>query len=236
MEQTRVNPLRLAYHWLKLRLGGGGQSNESAILKTLAGPTRTFVEFGFHPTEFNCIGFRATHNGLLIDGDPRTVALGRFLLPRHLKVVHRFLTLENLCFVETAFPRIGILSIDVDGNDFWFLERLLPTKPEVICVEYNASFGHESVTVPYDPAFNRHEKHASGWYHGASLSALARLCGRFGYGLAAVSDAGGNAFFTPSGTLDPAEAYRESRLRNEWSRNSAAQQWETVRHLPLTPV
>jgi hypothetical protein len=178
------------------------------------GPTRTFVEFGFHPTEFNCLGLRATHKGLLIDGNPRNVALGKLLLPRHIKVVQRFLTLENLHFDETAFPRIGILSIDVDGNDFWLLERLLPTKLDVICVEYNAGFGHESVAVPDDPAFNRHEKRVSGWYHGASLNALARLCGCFGYGLAAVSDAGGNAFFTNSGTLDPAKAYREGRLRN----------------------
>lgn len=234
--QSQVNPLRLAYHWMKLRFRSGGQSDESQILSRLAGPTRTFVEFGFHPTEFNCIGFRATHDGLLIDGDDRNVALARWLLPRRIKVLQRFLTLDNLDDVESAFPKIGILSIDVDGNDFWFLERLLPTKPEVVCVEYNASFGHEPVTVPYDPAFDRHRKHASGWYHGASLSALARLCGRFGYGLAAVSDAGGNAFFTTSGTLDPQRAYRESRLRNEWSRTSGAQQWEAVRHLPLVSV
>lgn len=227
---------RLAYHWLKLRFRRGGQSDEAQILKRLAGPTRTFVEFGFHPTEFNCIGFKDTHDGLLIDGDSRNVALGARLLPRRIRVLQRFLTVDNLDCVERAFPKLGILSVDVDGNDYWFLERLLPTQPEVICVEYNASFGQERVTVPYDPAFNRHDKHPSGWYHGASLSALCQLCGRFGYGLAAVSDAGGNAFFTKGGSLDPRASFRESRLRNTWSGKTGQQQWETIRHLPLVQV
>lgn len=194
------------------------------------------MEFGFHPTEFNCIGFKDTHEGLLIDGDQRNVALGARLLPRRIRVLQRFLTLDNLDCVTTAFPKLGVLSVDVDGNDYWFLERLLPARPEVVCVEYNASFGHEPVTVPYDPAFDRHDKHASGWYHGASLSALSQLCARFGYGLAAVSDAGGNAFFTAAGSLDPREAFRESRLRNAWSNTTCAQQWDAIRHLPLVRV
>ena len=227
---------RFVYHWLKLRFRRSGQSDEAQILKRLAGPTRTFVEFGFHPTEFNCIGFKDTHDGLLIDGSERTVALGRRILPSRIRVMQRFLTLDNLDCVESAFDRIGILSVDVDGNDYWFLERLLPTKPEVVCVEYNASFGHEPVTVPYDAAFDRHSKHSSGWYHGASLSALSTLCGKFGYGLAAVSDAGGNAFFTAGGSLDPHEAFRESRLRNSWSGTTSEQQWESIRHLPLVHV
>ena len=58
----------------------------------------------------------------------------------------RFLTRDNLDFIREAFPALGILSIDVDGNDYWFLEALIGIQPAIICVEYNASFGLEPVT------------------------------------------------------------------------------------------
>jgi len=231
-----ANLFRLCYHWMKLRLQPSGQSDEANLVKKLAGPTKTFVEFGFHPTQFNCIGLIKTHRGLLIDGDRRRATLGNKLLPSSIEVRSEFLNLDNIDAVGSHFPKVGVLSIDVDGNDYWFLERLLRTSPELICVEYNASFGHESVTVPYDPAFMRHSKHSSGWYHGASLVALAKLCAGFGYGLAAVSAGGGNAFFTRSGSLDAQTVYRECTLRNTLSKTSAQQQWETIRHLPLIKV
>jgi len=157
-------------------------------------------------------------------------------LPRAIEIRSEFLDVDNIDAVGSHFPKIGVLSIDVDGNDYWFLERLLPYSPELICVEYNASFGHECVTVPYDAAFIRHTKHSSGWYHGASLVALTKLCAGFGYGLIAVSAAGGNAFFTRSGSLDAKTAFRESTLRNALSKTSVKQQWETIRHLPLIKI
>lgn len=172
----------------------------------------------------------------MIDGDRCRATLGKKLLPSSIEVRSEFLNLQNIVAVGAHFAKLGVLSIDVDGNDYWFLERLLPSSPELICVEYNASFGHECVTVPYDAAFMRHTKHSSGWYHGASLVALAKLCSSFGYGLAAVSAGGGNAFFTRSGSLDAQTAFRECTLRNALSKTSARQQWETIRHLSLIKV
>jgi hypothetical protein len=136
-----------------------------------------------------------------------------------------------------------VLSIDVDGNDYWFLDALLPLQPKLIVVEYNASFGLRPITIPYDPAFDRHQKHGSGWYHGASLTALCSLTERHEYALVAVSDAGGNAFFMkrdqsiPSfPPLDAHAAYRESRLRNQWSGTTAAQQWAMIEHMAYVQV
>jgi hypothetical protein len=106
----------------------------------------------------------------------------------------------------------------------------------VICVEYNASFGLEPVSVPYDPTFDRHKKHASGWYPGASLTALAKLCACSGYGLAAISDAGANAFFTRAGKLDPVTSWRSNTLRDDWSGKNAEQQFSLIRELPLIQV
>ncbi|MER9851258.1 hypothetical protein NKJ55_28865 [Mesorhizobium sp. M0106] len=236
----RATPLRYYFHLIKGRMAGAPQSDESAILSRLVGQCpRTFLEFGFHPTEYNCIGLK-DFKGLLVDGDPQTVRLARALLPSRIEARQSFITLDNIKGLGAHFPKLGVLSIDVDGNDYWFLKELLPVKPAVISVEYNASFGLKPVTVPYDGSFDRKQKHESGWYHGASITALTQLCKGHGYKLVAVSAAGGNVFFLPHGSempeLDPAQAYRESTLRNRWSGTSAKEQWEQVKRLPLVDV
>lgn len=115
---------------------------------------------------------------------------------------------------------IGLLSIDLDGNDYWILETVAAVQARIIVVEYNSIFGPErAVTVPYDPDFVRHDKHWSGLYWGASLSALAHSAARKGYALVGGNRAGNNAFFVrrdvlgviPEVSVD--EAYRMSRFR-----------------------
>lgn len=236
----RRTPVRYLYNRLKMLRKRGGQSDEASILTRLAADCpRSFVEFGFHPTEFNCVGLD-DWAGLLIDGDPDTVKLARRLLPKRIHIEHRFLTLENLDLVRTHHAELGVLSIDVDGNDFWFLEALLPRRPHVVCVEYNASFGLEAISVPYDPAFDRHAKDASGWYHGASLLALTRLCHAHDLKLVGISQSGGNAFFVRHERdlpeLNPTTAYRENALRNRFSGTTAAEQWARIKHLPFVAV
>ena len=235
----RFGPLRRAL--LRRRMAGGifGQSDEAQILRRLVdagnGPP-TFIEFGFHPAEFNCAALLSDHRGLLIDGSGSQVDDARRLLPTAVRIERRFLTLDNLDLVRAAFPQVGVLSIDVDGNDYWFLDALIDLGPTVIAVEYNASFLDHSVTVPYDAAFDRHAKHASGWYHGASLIALHRLARRYGYGLAAVASGGGNAFFTRDGDLDPATAWQPTALRDRSSGTTAAEQWAAICVLPFTQI
>lgn len=224
------------------------QSNEGEILARLARATnapKTFVEFGFHWREFNCIGLIREYSGLLIDGSERNVRLARSLFPKNIRVEARFLTLENLGFIEQHFAGrpLGILSIDVDGNDYWFLQKLLPLRPAIVAVEYNASFLLQRITVPYKPEFDRSKEHPSGLYCGASLTALAALCRGQGYSLVAISDSGVNAFFVRDELLSPdlqplaAEtAYRECALTNMWNGSTAREQWALIRHLAYVEV
>jgi hypothetical protein len=232
-------PLRPIYRKLRLLAAGRSQSNESMILdrliKAVDAPL-TFIEFGFHATEFNCIRLVHRAQGLLIDGDAAGVAVAREVLPRNVETVARFLTLENLDLIRNRFAQIGILSIDVDGNDYWFLEALIDTRPSIVVAEYNASLGLRPITVPYDAEFDRHQKHASGWYHGASITALCKLAARHGYGLAAVSDGGQNLFFTRDGSLDPAVSWRPNVLREKWSGKSVPEQWSTIAEMPFVTV
>lgn len=235
-----IGPLRRGLYRWRSRGGVGGQSDESAILSRIAeeiSPTETFVEFGFHPAEFNCAELvRRSWRGLLVDGSKDQVADARRTLPPGVRVEQQFLTLETLDIIRNAFPRLGVLSVDVDGNDYWFAEALIDLRPDILIVEYNASFGREPITVPYDAAFDRVAKHPTGWYHGASLSALAILARKHGYGLHAVSSAGGNAFFTKVGTLDPVEAWRPSALRDKWSGTTWEEQFAAVADMPFVRV
>jgi hypothetical protein len=230
--------LRRLYYRLQLRRARA-QTDESAIIARLTtSAPRTFIEIGFHPIEFNSIDLARSleWNGLLIDGSARQTQDARALFPDRISIVNRFLTLDNLDFIKSHFRQVGVLSIDIDGNDYWLLQALIDIQPSVVSVEYNASFGLEPVTVPYEPAFERHEKHPKGWYHGASLTALSHLCMQYGYGLAAVSKGGANAFFTKDGSLDPATSWKPNELRDKWSSSTAQEQWQSVCDLPFVRV
>ena len=120
---------------------------------------------------------------------------------------------------------IGLLSIDLDGNDYWVLESINVVTPRIIVAEYNGVFGAEAaVTVPYDPAFVRGEKHWSWLYWGASLAALTRLANEKSYALVGGNRAGNNAFFVrrdvlgniPEVSLE--EAYVQCRFRDSRDR------------------
>ena len=233
---------------------GPSQSNEADILDRLLAVVdtpATFCEFGFHLAEFNAgrlllRGWR----GLLIDSDVCAMATAHEFLVRHPQLpttaLCAFLDRDNARpLIEKHFSGapLGVLSVDVDGNDYWLFAELLPLRPAIVVMEYNATFGLRPVTVPYDPAFERHQKHPSGWYHGASITALHALGARQGYSLVAVSDSGINLFFVKDALvpatmprLEPAAAYRENQLRNLWSKKTAAEQWAAVRHLPLVEV
>ncbi len=89
---------------------------------------------GFHPSEYNCIGL-ADFDGVLVDGDPLIVDLAHELLRGKLRVQQCFITVENCHTLLDGFSELGVLSIDVDGNDYWFLEKLIRAQPAVIAVE-----------------------------------------------------------------------------------------------------
>ena len=234
----KIGALRRLYYRTRLMLPRG-QSDETDILRRLTSTsTKTFVEFGFHPIQFNCVELAKTKGwrGMLIDSDEHQVRDAAAVLPQRVSVKHAFLTAENLAIVASAFSKLGVLSIDVDGNDYWFLKELITVSPDVISIEYNASLGLDPITVPYDPAFDRMKKHHTGWYHGASLSAISQLCSRHGYGLTAVSKAGANAFFSKDGNLDPLQNWRPNALRNQWSKTTPNEQWQAISHLPFIKV
>lgn len=169
-----------------------------ALLDEAGVLSRRFVEIGSGLSGGNS-GFLAREcgwSGLMVDGhaDHMTQVGRRFPTVR---AVAAWITRENINDVirDNGFGGdVDLFSLDLDGNDYWLWQAMTACTPRVVILEYNSMFGPDrSVTVPYDPAFNRKRHHAT--YYGASLTALTRASAAKGYRLVAVEPTGVNAFF-----------------------------------------
>lgn len=208
------------------------------ILRSVGPTPPTFVEFGVQDYEEANTRFLLVQKnwaGLVIDGSAENMRRLRsrdIYWQRSLTAVEAFVTRENIneLIANAGFTgEIGLLSIDIDGNDYWVWERIECISPIVVVCEYNSLFGASAtVTTPYDPEFQRGKAHYSHLYFGASLSALANLAGKKGYSLVGCNSAGNNAFFVRNDRLgadlaavSPAEAYVASRFRESRDRAGA---------------
>jgi hypothetical protein len=188
-----------------------------------------FVEFGVADySESNTRFLLVNDNwrGLILDGGADHQAfLRRTGLDwrHHIDAVSAFIDRDNidgLIREADISGDIGLLSIDLDGNDLWVLERISVVSPRILVVEYNATFGPEAaVTVPYDAGFQRTAAHSSNLYWGASIAALEIVARGRGYTLVAGNKAGNNVFFVRDDVLgelvrlSAAEAWAPSRFR-----------------------
>lgn len=209
------------------------QWGEDGILQYLLGKvpvaSTVFVEIGVQDySESNTRFLLQNDNwgGLIVDCDRAHVefAQAHGLDWRHeLTAAQAFVTRDNVNrVIAQAGLRgdIGLLSLDIDGNDYWVLDALDVVSPRILVVEYNSVLGPElAVTIPYTPDFDRRRAHPSTLYYGASLAALCLAAERKGYELVGSNSAGNNAFFVRRDVLGglapvpPREAWVASRFR-----------------------
>ena len=116
-----------------------------------------------------------------------------------LKVVEKEIDSENIIETlnENNFNKdIDLFSLDIDGIDYWVLEKLPNEFSKIIVVEYNAIFGDKlMVSVPNIKGFQRHKYHYSYLCFGASLKALINLLNKKGYIFLGTNLLRTNAFF-----------------------------------------
>lgn len=104
-----------------------------------------------------------------------------------------------LAEAKKMFGGVDIMSLDIDGNDYWVAERLDLSGVTIIVVEYNPIFGAaRAVTVPRNDSFSRGREHFSNLYYGASLSAFISLLAERGFSFVGTNRVGNNAFFIPT--------------------------------------
>jgi hypothetical protein len=183
------------------------QNEEDGItlaLVNLVGDTnRRFVEIGAGINGGNT-GFLAEvcgWTGSMVDGSPaRADRLHARFAKYGVRTAGAWITTENINQLVSDNGLTGdidLLSLDIDGNDYWVWQRLDACSPRIVILEFNAAFGPDrAVTVPYDPAFDRATFASfTRRYYGASLAALARLGREKGYRLVLVEPRGVNAYF-----------------------------------------
>lgn len=169
------------------------------IFRRIGAPARFFVEFGVESgREGNCVYLAdvAEWNGLFIEASPSLYrALDRkYRAFAGVRTCEAMVTPDN---VEELFGRAGVpaepdvLSIDIDGGDYWVWGEINNYRPRVVVVEYNpAPDPRRRLVQPLE---------RTGWdgteYFGASLAALRTLGESKGYRLVHTELAGANAFF-----------------------------------------
>jgi len=175
------------------------------------------------------------HNweGFLVDGSEKNQKMGlEFFKNFHNTSISqpeflvRWITAENVNEICRDFEisgEIDLLSIDIDGNDYWVLEALDRVSPRVIVLELqNAIPPNHSVTRPYLSDFDLHNYSGiERSFRGASISAFDRLLKGRGYMLIGTTNNGVNAFFVKSDiglgkfhSIEPGEALTDSYSRS----------------------
>lgn len=169
--------------------------------------------------------------GLLVDGNDQNVATGKAFYAAHHNtriwpptIVRQWVTRGNVNALLSGHGfrgEIDLLSIDVDGVDYWLWDAIDVISPRVVVTEINHLWGPDrSVSVPYSDDFvGGFTEHGSD-YAGASLAAFVRLARRKGYRLVGTNAYATNAFFIRKDiecdwlpAMDPANCFDHPRAQ-----------------------
>jgi hypothetical protein len=200
------------------------------LLSTVGDVPKRFVEIGVEDyTECNTrfLLRQGDWSGVVVEAEPncaRQIREREESWRYDLRLVEAFVTRENVDdLVRSAGfeGEIGVLSIDIDGNDYWVWQALTVVRPSIVVVEYNGRFGPErAITIPYEPTFTRMAASPTGIYYGASLAAMVGLGAAKGYDYVGSNSADTNAFFVRSEVrseglprLTAAQGFRSLRVR-----------------------
>jgi hypothetical protein len=215
------------------------QWGEDGIIQYLVSkidiPNKLFVEFGvenYLESNTRFLLINDNWSGVVIDGSKADINFIRKdpISWRHdITAIHAFITKDNineLIRQSISEEDIGLLSIDIDGNDYWVLNEIKVVKPRILICEYNNVFGcTHPITIPYSPNFVRRKAHFSDLYFGASLKAICELADVKGYDFVGTNSAGVNAFFvrkdlsSPFKKHKPEENFFPSKIRESRDEN-----------------
>lgn len=216
---------------------------------------QTFIEFGvedYRESNTRLLLHLRNWRGLVMDGSADHISdiRSQEIYWRHdLTAKCAFIDRDNInrLIADAGFKGgIGLLSVDIDGNDYWVWKAIDVVSPAIVICEYNAVFGDRyRMTVPYQADFQRTRAHHSNLYFGASLAALIDLAGRKGYTFVGTNSNGCNAFFVRNDHAGDTlraigkvrsfpSAIRESRdAFGQLTFASGESRVQAIRHLPV---
>jgi hypothetical protein len=178
------------------------------LLAVGGSPTRRFVDIGAGDCVFASntanLALNFGFDGLFVDADESRIEHGRRFYARHPDAMVRppvfvrsFVTRENVneILTEAGFTGdIDVLSIDIDGNDYWIWQALECVNPRFVIAEAHPELGREEWVMPYEPGFDAREAPPGAWM-GASPAAMVQLADSLGYRTVAANLYGFNIFF-----------------------------------------
>ncbi len=231
-------------------------SDEDGILlflTTLVGSgSRRLIDLGFATVEASNSANLVVHHGwtgLLVDADGSAIgraqaefrALGAYP-PRMVSAWLTAESVDDLLGEHAPDGEIDVLSIDIDGNDYWVWQAIEVVRPRIVVIEYQDIIGPgPSITIPYDPEFSLdrfpvNAEHNN--YVGASLRAMTTLAARKGYHLVATNSLGFNAFFLRDDLATPLipEIAVEDGFPHPWNDYGIRERWPLVADMPWQEV
>jgi hypothetical protein len=179
---------------------------------------------------------------LLVDGNEALIEQGRQFYSKHPEtsrvgpvLEHTWVTADGaqeLLEVHGFADELDLLSLDMDGNDYWVLDKLM-VRPRVVICEYNNRVpAGEAVVVPYAGEFvaEGNLTHGEGFY-GASLDAYRALLVSRGYRLVGANRHNTNAFFLREDVLPDVlpEVSATTCLSSAWARTQRERWWPVLR-------
>ncbi len=176
------------------------------LFAVLGAQSRTFIDIGAADgINSNCANLAINFgwHGLFIDGNEAAIANGRRFYSRHpdtslyppkftCAIVKRS-NINDLITTAGFEGAIDLLSIDIDGNDYWIWDVIDCIHPRVVCIETHIEFGYKDIVVPYDENYVYPGVHPD--YHGASPMAMVKLANRKGYRLIGANRYGFNTIY-----------------------------------------
>ena len=183
------------------------------ILAIIGMQNKNFIEIGSDDgINSNCanLALNFGYHGLFLDGNPNAIKRGRKF---YAKYPHPWMEApiftcdlvkrENINqLIKDAKLKgdIDVLSIDIDGNDYWIWDAITEVSPNIVIIETHIELGMRNIVVPYDPNYVFPGKHPI--YHGASPIAMVNLAKKKGYRLVGANDLGFNFIFVKNGLGD----------------------------------
>ncbi len=174
------------------------------LLGRLSGVPPVFADIGSGDcikSNCACLAVHEGWKGCFLDAQAQQLEVGeRFYgalagKEKGIRFLQAYITPENVngLLSGAGLPgEIGLLSIDIDGNDFWIWKAIGVIRPRIVVIEAKVEFGIANRVVPYAKS-NHHS--ADKMYNGASVEAMKELGRQKGYKLAGANKQGYNLFF-----------------------------------------
>ena len=146
---------------------------------------KSFLEIGTENYKESNTRFLLINNnwdGFIIEADKSSVQdikSQKVYWKYNLTVENEFVSQDNINKIIKRInvpKKLGILSLDIDGVDYWILKKMSSLEPSIIICEYNSLFGQKkAITVPYKKNYIRSNEHYSNLFYGASIKAFIDL-------------------------------------------------------------